>query len=82
MKIHPKLRKPFLLIVGVFFILVGIAGLFLPVIQGILSIIIGVLFLSMWSPRIRTWLDERTVHYPKLHPVIKRAEAWIEKFMG
>ncbi len=65
-----------LLIIGWFFIVLGILGLFLPVLQGILFILIGLAILSSRSElitRFLTFLEER---YPHQH---ERVEIWKEK---
>jgi uncharacterized membrane protein YbaN (DUF454 family) len=61
-----------MLLAGWGFILLGIAGLFLPVLQGILFLFIGLLILSseyVWAHRLLTNLRER---YPT---VTQRAHA-------
>lgn len=70
------------LVVGVIFVLFGILGLFLPFLQGILFLIIGVLLLSAYSPTLREWFQSRTRAYPKLHYWVLRAESWIERVIG
>ena len=75
-------KRVAVLIVGVAFVLFGILGLFLPFLQGILFLIIGVLLLSAYSPALREWFQTHTRKYPKLHYWVLRAEAWIERILG
>lgn len=59
-------KRVLLLVVGWGFLLLGIAGLFLPVLQGILFILIGLVILSseyIWAHHLLRRLHER---FPKL----------------
>ncbi len=72
--------------VGWTFIVLGIAGLFLPVLQGILFLLIGLIILSseyVWAHK----LLKRAVHrFPSLEKHLDsarlRAEAWMTKLAG
>lgn len=44
-------------ILGTVLILLGILGLFLPFLQGILLIALGLSVMSMVSPRVAGWVD-------------------------
>lgn len=49
--------------VGVLLVVLGIVGLFLPVLQGVLFLVMGLSLLSTESPRAKAWLhrlEERT----------------------
>lgn len=79
-------KRVLILIVGWAFILLGIAGLFLPILQGILFIVIGLLILSseyVWAHRLLTRLRTR---FPKIarqaDDARDRAAAWIERLTG
>lgn len=62
---HPKLRlfwKIVAISVGSSLILLGIAGLFLPILQGWLMIFAGLALLgphSRWARQIMAWLKEK-----------------------
>ena len=75
-------KRAAVLIVGFIFVLFGILGLFLPFLQGILFLVIGLLLLSAYSPKLREWMQMHTRKYPKLHYWVVRAEAWIERILG
>ncbi len=70
------IKKLGLLIIGWFFIVLGILGLFLPILQGILFILIGLTILSSRSGTIRRFLKHLEERYPQHH---KRIEIWEEK---
>jgi uncharacterized membrane protein YbaN (DUF454 family) len=70
------LRKIGILIIGWFFIGLGILGLFLPILQGILFIMIGLAILSTRSEVVKRFLKHLEERYPQHH---KRVEIWREK---
>ncbi len=60
-----KLKKVVILIVGWAFILLGIAGLFLPVLQGVLFLVVGLFILSseyVWAHQLLQRLRARFPH--------------------
>ena len=69
--------------VGWTFILLGVAGIILPVLQGLLFFIVGLLFLSKeyhWAFRLQMWLREfLNRSSPKLGKIFDDAEKFIEK---
>jgi uncharacterized protein len=69
-------KKIGMLIVGWFFIGLGIVGLFLPILQGILFIMIGLSILSSRSELIKRFLKHLEERYPQYH---KKVEIWKEK---
>lgn len=80
--IKKKLKRIFIISLGVIFIILGFAGLVLPFLQGWLFLAIGALLLSMYSPGIRTWMDRHTVNYPRLHRLVEKAHHWTERVFG
>lgn len=80
MKKHAK--RVLILTLGVLFLLLGLAGLVLPILQGWLFLAISLLLFSLYSPGLRAWLDRHTVRYPHLHRAIERANAWIVRIFG
>lgn len=80
MKQH--LKRAGLMALGVVFIVVGVISFALPFMQGFLFIAIGLMLLSITSPRLRRWLTTHTAKYPKLHHAVLRAEAWILRKIG
>jgi uncharacterized membrane protein YbaN (DUF454 family) len=70
------IKKIGLLIIGWFFVVLGILGLFLPILQGILFILIGLAILSSRSKLIRRFLKYLEERYPHYH---EQVEIWKEK---
>lgn len=70
---NPKRKRWLLLLSGWSFILLGIAGLFLPFLQGILCLLIGLVILSSeyaWAHNLLNKVERR---FPKLTPYLHRA---------
>lgn len=79
-------KRILLLIVGWAFILLGILGLFLPILQGVLFLFIGLIILSseyVWAHRLLTRLRER---FPKIGRTADRAAEkaamWLRRITG
>lgn len=76
-----KLKRAALLCVGWGFILLGIAGLFLPVLQGILFLVIGLFILSyeyVWAHKL---LQKLRLRFPAIAKQFDaaaiRASQWV-----
>jgi uncharacterized membrane protein YbaN (DUF454 family) len=52
-------------VVATCFIILGVIGLFLPVLQGVLFLALGAALLSIASPRFKTWLDGYMIKFPR-----------------
>ena len=78
-----SIKKIGLLIIGWSFIVLGILGLFLPFLQGILFIFIGLAILSSRSEMIRRLLKHFEERYPDHHRRIenlrKKIRSWFKK---
>jgi uncharacterized protein len=79
-------KRILILITGWSFIVLGIAGLFLPFLQGVLFLFVGLIILSseyVWAHRLLTKLKER---FPKLgraaDHATEKAKAWLRRISG
>jgi uncharacterized protein len=79
-----QLKRALVLLVGWGFSLLGIVGLFLPVLQGVLFLFIGLVILSSeyaWAHRTIAWLRQR---FPKVGHVADagaaKAASWLRRF--
>ena len=79
-------KRILVLIVGWAFILLGILGLFLPVLQGVVFLLVGLIILSseyVWAHRLLTRLRER---FPKIgrtaDQATEKATAWLRRITG
>jgi uncharacterized protein len=81
-RVKKELKKVLILTLATVFLLLGLAGLVLPILQGWLFLAISALLFSMYSPKIRMWIDTHTVKYPKIHKFVGRAQDWTTKVFG
>lgn len=74
-------RKLCLVGAGLFFIL-GILGLFLPILQGVLFLLVALVLFAKGSARGRL-MRRRLIHrYPKWGASLKSAEDWVHHLPG
>ncbi len=81
MLIFKKNQKLALLAFGVFCLCVGFIGLFIPIIQGILFMVIGVYVLSLASTRFNAFLDRILERYPRAKHHYHRHKTRIDNFV-
>ena len=78
-----SIKKLGLIIIGWFFIFLGILGLFLPILQGVLFILIGLGILSSRSEIIKRFLKHLEERYPHLHQQVEKSrekvQGWFKK---
>lgn len=76
------IRNTVIIFIAVFLILVGVAGLVLPLLPGALFILVGLLLLSAYNPRFEYWILSITKKYPPLHHIALDLQAFIERIIG
>lgn len=69
-----QIRRVVVLILGWALIGIGVVGLFVPVLQGILFIMLGLYVLSRESRTARGWLTRLQRRYPKVHAQARRVK--------
>lgn len=73
-----KIRKLLEQILGWSCLMVGILGLFLPFLQGVLLILMGVIFLSATYPSLKVWIEKEfakiETRHSKARPVLRAIE--------
>lgn len=77
-----QIRRVLILGVGSFFILLGIAGLFLPFLQGILFLFIGLLFLSRESRTAHAFLEKWRQRHPRVHAQVHELMERLKNWKG
>jgi uncharacterized membrane protein YbaN (DUF454 family) len=78
-----KLVKPILLqALGYFFLVLGVLGMFLPVLQGFLFLFIGLIILARHAPWAERLLANIRSRHPKFDQIIGNAEAKSHKWGG
>jgi len=73
------IKKIGILIAGWVLIILGILGLFLPILQGVLFIMVGMAILSSRSDIIKRFLNYLQKRYPEHH---RRVMIWRERVMN
>lgn len=83
---HRQIKRALILIVGWIFVLLGIVGMFLPILQGILFLVVGLLILSseyVWAHQLLTKLRAR---FPKMSRAADEAAGkathWLRRIRG
>lgn len=79
---NPQIKRILLFAAAFVFIVAGLLGLALPFLQGILFLAIGLILLSIASPRARAWIQTRTRKYPKFHTWVEKIERRITDIIG
>ena len=74
-----SLKRYVILSLGWFFVVLGVLGLFLPILQGILFLLIGFILLSCESEWAQRQLDKLKSRYPKFAEKYDEAEARAER---
>ncbi len=75
-------KRVFVTILAFFFLLLGLAGLVLPFIQGLLFIAVALILFSMLSPTVREKVEAQTRKYPSFHAIVVKIEGWIQRIIG
>ncbi|HVZ16872.1 MAG TPA: PGPGW domain-containing protein [Terriglobales bacterium] len=75
------LKRVAVLIVGWAFILLGIVGLFLPILQGVLFLLIGLLILSTEYAWAHHLLEKLRTRFPRMSESLDRARMKAERWM-
>jgi uncharacterized membrane protein YbaN (DUF454 family) len=81
-KMSEGLKRKLYLVGAFFFLILGILGLFLPILQGVLFLFVSLILFSKGSERGKQLRDKFERRYPKWGDKIKSAETWIEELPG
>jgi uncharacterized membrane protein YbaN (DUF454 family) len=71
---NPRMKRLLIWCLGWVFIVLGILGLFLPVLQGILFLLIGLYLLSSTSPWAEKLLNKLRERFPKISKTFEEAK--------
>ena len=69
------LKRKLLTVAGWVFLVLGVLGLFLPILQGILFLCLGLILLAKAQPRFRLLKMRLKKRYPKYAAAFEAAEA-------
>ena len=77
-----QLKRILVLCLGSFFILLGIVGLFLPFLQGILFLIVGMVILSKESKTAHRILERWKEKHPELYSRVAQFSKSLKRRLG
>jgi uncharacterized membrane protein YbaN (DUF454 family) len=84
--VKAAVKRWLILGVGWFFVIAGLAGLFLPFLQGILFLLIGLAILARESEWAHNLLHRLRRRFPKISAQFDQAEAkalaWVRRLSG
>ncbi|MDA3798844.1 MAG: hypothetical protein PF692_07180 [Kiritimatiellae bacterium] len=81
-KLHnPIYRHHFRITLGIVFMVLGILGCILPILQGILNFSIGIWLLAPYVPFLNRMLARMYSKYPKIYHYHLKVEAKIDKWI-
>lgn len=80
--LRKQLKRIIVLSIATLFLLLGLAGLVLPVLQGWFFLALSLILFSLYSPALRAWIDRHTIKYPKIHAFVGKANDWTTKVFG
>lgn len=75
-------KRTFVFILAIFCVLVGLAGLILPVIPGLVFLALALVIFSLFFPVIGHKMRHHSRHYPKLQDAIVKMEDWVRRTIG
>lgn len=75
-------RYLFVQIIGVLCIVVGVAGLLLPILNGVFPLAIGVILVAMYNPPMHRHIHAIVRRFPWLEGVLEKTEELFERVFG
>ncbi|HEY4134622.1 MAG TPA: hypothetical protein VGO34_05355 [Alphaproteobacteria bacterium] len=75
-------KRKLYLAAGIFFFILGVIGLFLPILQGGLFLFVALIFLSKGSSRVRALRQRFRRRHPKWGARLAEGEAWAKGLPG
>lgn len=75
-------KRTAVFIIAIFCVLIGVAGLILPIIPGLVFLALALVIFSLFFPVIGDKMRHHSRHYPKLQDAIVRMEDWVRRTIG
>ena len=80
--VKKHVKRIVVLVIGWTLIALGVVGLFLPVLQGVLFILLGLWVLSTESETAHRWLENARKRHPKADAKLKQWGRWWRRQLG
>lgn len=74
---NKNVKRLLITITGYLFLLLGVIGAILPIMQGWFFFLIGLILLSRTTPWAKRWLQKLRIRFPK---IANKADAWVSKW--
>lgn len=74
------LKKTIRILLALLILLIGCVGLVLPILNGVLFLLVGLLILSLESPALEARLDKYGRKYPKLEFWYDKCKVFVQKY--
>ncbi len=75
-------RRIFLITIAILLIVVGTAGLVLPILPGIVLLLLGLLLLAMFFPALDSWIHSLTEKNPQAHATAQKFRDFLQRIIG
>jgi uncharacterized membrane protein YbaN (DUF454 family) len=75
-------KRTLLFLIAVLFVIIGLAGIILPLIPGLVFIALALIIFSLFFPVIGEKARNHTVKYPKLHAIIEELDERVRRIVG
>ena len=75
-------KRTLIFISAIFLVVIGIAGLILPLIPGLIFIALALVIFSIFFPEVGEKLHHYTRNYPRLQEAIKKMEDFVRRITG
>lgn len=82
MGVRQRLKKLLQLALGWAFLFLGVAGLFLPILQGVLFIMLGLVLLSYHMPWAERLLTRLRARFPRQHAAMHEVAGRLRQRLG
>jgi uncharacterized membrane protein YbaN (DUF454 family) len=77
-----QVKRGFIIIAAVFFLMLGAIGFVLPFLPGFVFIAIALILLSLISLTLRDYIEKHTSKYPTVHRFISKMDAAVRRVVG
>ncbi|TSC69341.1 MAG: hypothetical protein G01um101456_246 [Parcubacteria group bacterium Gr01-1014_56] len=75
-------KRILIFFLAVIFVLVGIAGLILPLIPGLVFFALALIIFSIFFPLLGDKARAVTRKYPKLDALVEKLDMWVRRMIG
>lgn len=78
-RVKSEVKRVGILLLATFFLMVGLMGLFLPLLNGIIFILLSLVLFSVYSISAKNLLRKLGRQHPKAEKWVLKMEKWVEE---